>query len=183
MDDPLDLLVDPTADVRLIALQERHIPGFAPLFEDVASLRLYMPSLARPLNELQLRGMLADWHDATDNFVFTILHHGDVAGLVNLESVDWTNRSAETGVALLPGEHRGHGVASAAMRLLLAFAFREMCLHRIQARIQAGNTASLHLFESLGFQKEGTLREAVLRSGRRVDLLVYSLLTREFTAG
>lgn len=180
MDLTSELLWDPAAQVRLVAMEESHVPHFLLLFQDVASLRLYLPALARPMNEAQLRGMLSDWNDATSSFVFTVLHKGEVAGLVNLESVDWTNRSAETGIAVLPGEHRGQGVASASMRLLLRFVFREMGLHRIQARIQDGNAASLHLFESLGFHKEGTMREAVLRSGVRKDLHLYSLLAAEW---
>ena len=182
MDLSSELLWDPAADVRLVALEDSHIPNFLPLFQDVASLRLYLPALARPMNEPQLRGMLSDWHDASSSFVFTVLHKGEVAGLVNLESVDWINRSAETGIAILPRDHRGQGVASAAMRLLLRFVFREMGLHRLQARIQDGNAASLHLFEMLGFRKEGTMREAVLRSGVRKDLHLYSLLASEWLA-
>jgi RimJ/RimL family protein N-acetyltransferase len=180
MDYSSELLWDPSTDVRLVAMEEFHIPLFLPLFQDIASLRLYLPALARPMSEMQLRGMLSDWNDASSSFVFTILHEGKVSGLVNLESVDWTNRSAETGIAILPGEHRGKGVASSAMRLLLRFIFREMGLHRLQARIQDGNDASHHLFESLGFHREGTMREAVLRSGIRKDLHLYSILSTEF---
>ena len=180
MDIPMDLLQDPAKNVRLVALQDGHIAGLAPLFEDVATLRFYLPALARPLNEPQLRGLLADWHDASSSFVFTVLHEGEVAGLVTLENVDWTNRSAETGIALLPGNHRGQGVAASAMSLLLAFAFREMGLHRIQARIQEGNASSMKLFERLGFRREGVMREALLRSGRRRDLHLFSILSGEF---
>jgi RimJ/RimL family protein N-acetyltransferase len=182
MDLPLDLLQDPEHALRLVALEDAHIVRFAPLFQDVASLRVYLPALARPFNEAQLRGMLADWHDASSSFVFTILYKEEVAGLCTLESVDWVNRSAETGVALLPGAARGKGVARAAMALLLGFCFHEMGMHRIQARIQEGNDRSVRLFEGLGFVQEGLLREAVFRSGHWKGFRLYALLDREFLA-
>jgi len=182
MDLPLDLLQDPDRGIRLVALEDAHFVRLGPLFQDTASLRVYLPGLARPFNEPQLRAMLADWHDASSSFVFTILFEGEVAGLCTLESLDWTNRSAETGIALLPGGPRGRGVARAAMVLLLGFCFREMGLHRIQARIQEGNERSVRLFEGLGFVQEGSIREAVFRSGRWKDFRLYSLLDREFIA-
>ncbi len=182
MDLPLDLLQDPDTEIRLVAFDESHLPALAPLFLDLPTLRLYLPTLARPLNEAQLRGMLGDWHDATTQFVFTIFFKNGIAGICNLEAVDWTNRSAEAGVALLPGDNRGHGIARASMKLLIGFCFREMGLHRLQARIQEGNDRSIHLFESLGFVQEGMLREAVFRSGHWKGLRMYSLLDRDFAA-
>ena len=180
MDIPLDRLQDPEADVRLVPFEENHVAALAAVFQDAPTLRFYLPSLARPFSEAQLRGLLADWHDMTTDFVFTIVHGGKVAGLCNLSGVDWVNRSAEIGVALLPDGPRGKGVARAAVRLLLGFSFREAGLHRIMARIQDGNDASTRLFEALGFRREGALRDTVRRSGGWRALNVLSLLEDEY---
>jgi len=42
-----------------------------------------------------------------------------------------------------------------AMRLMLRYAFRTLKLHRLEANIQTGNTASIALAKQAGFQREG----------------------------
>jgi ribosomal-protein-alanine N-acetyltransferase len=44
---------------------------------------------------------------------------------------------------------------TAAMILLLRHAFRSLKLHRLEANIQPGNTASVALVKRCGFRKEG----------------------------
>ena len=47
------------------------------------------------------------------------------------------------------------GYMTAAMRLLLRYAFRTLKLHRLEANIQPGNRASLALVRRCGFRREG----------------------------
>ncbi len=77
----------------------------------------------------------------------------------------------------------GKGIAVEACRAVLAYAFREMEPERMQARVIAGNTASSRVLEKLGFRYEGTLRSAQLRRGNFEDVLFYSMLLKEWTAG
>ncbi|HLY11123.1 MAG TPA: GNAT family protein [Planctomycetota bacterium] len=51
--------------------------------------------------------------------------------------------------------HVGRGYMTAAMILLLRHAFRSLKLHRLEANIQPGNTASVALVKRCGFRKEG----------------------------
>ena len=62
-------------------------------------------------------------------------------------------RQMELGIALHPA-WQGRGLASRACRLLLGHLFAAG-LHRVTARIDPRNQASLRLFERLGFQYEG----------------------------
>jgi len=48
-----------------------------------------------------------------------------------------------------------NGYMTAAMRLLLRYAFRTLKLHRLEANIQPGNLASLALVRRCGFRREG----------------------------
>jgi RimJ/RimL family protein N-acetyltransferase len=74
---------------------------------------------------------------------------------------------------------RGRGVASAAVRVLSAWAFSELKLERLQLSIRPDNVVSRRVAEKVGYAYEGTLRSAKLIRGKRVDVAVYSLLPNE----
>lgn len=52
-------------------------------------------------------------------------------------------------------EHAGQGLMGEALRIGLAYAFGPLDLHRAEANIQPGNTASIALVRSAGFVQEG----------------------------
>ena len=49
----------------------------------------------------------------------------------------------------------GRGLMTEGMQLAVKYAFEELGLHRLEANIQPGNTASIQLVRRAGFQKEG----------------------------
>ena len=64
---------------------------------------------------------------------------------------------------------QGRGLGTEAVRLVSAIGFDELRLHRLEARVFVGNTASRRIFEKNGFTLEGTLRHATLKRGRYLD--------------
>ncbi len=80
---------------------------------------------------------------------------GSLVACINLnEIVRGAFRSAYLGYyAFVP--HAGTGRMKRAMALVIAKAFGELELHRLEANIQPGNTASIALVRSLGFRREG----------------------------
>jgi RimJ/RimL family protein N-acetyltransferase len=89
-----------------------------------------------------------------------------------------TNRYRSIGITLLP-EWRGRGVGSRAQRLLCAYLFTHTPIPRIEAGTQPENVAEQRALESVGFQREGTLRAADFRDGQWRDVVVYGLLRGE----
>jgi ribosomal-protein-alanine N-acetyltransferase len=66
--------------------------------------------------------------------------------------------------AFLP--HAGRGLMREALALVIARAFGELGLHRLEANIQPANRRSIALVEALGFRREGTAR-GFLKIGNR----------------
>lgn len=66
------------------------------------------------------------------------------------------------------------GVATEAVGRLVAFAFENPAVVRVQARVIAGNAASVRVLEKLGFTHEGTHRSALARRGRCWDLMTFA---------
>ena len=62
--------------------------------------------------------------------------------------------------------HQGKGYMSQGMKLLLELAFNSLRLHRLEANIQPGNLASLHLVAAHGFVKEGFSKHYLRVGGR-----------------
>lgn len=174
--DPRAMLPLQGLRLELTALEEDDLQDLMPFFQDMSALTYYIPTTARPLNAPQLKVLLNDWNDGIANFVFAIRQMDRVIGLVNIDDLDWPNSHAEIGIALTDAGQRGQGFASEALQLLIDYAFRELGLHRLWARIIEDNHASINLFKRLGFQPEGRLRGHVRRRGQFRDMLIFALL-------
>jgi ribosomal-protein-alanine N-acetyltransferase len=72
------------------------------------------------------------------------------------------------------------GIMSEALRLVVHFGFHAVGLNRIQALVMPGNIPSAELLRTLGFTEEGLLRDYAFFKGRFQDLLVFSVLKREW---
>ncbi|MGO9453230.1 MAG: GNAT family N-acetyltransferase [Candidatus Binataceae bacterium] len=87
----------------------------------------------------------------------------------------------EIGMILSP-EHRGHGVGTAAHRLLVRYLFDTTTVNRICAYTEIDNMAEQRVLEKCGFRREGVLRKAGFRGGKWRDGIVYALLREEAPA-
>ena len=90
------------------------------------------------------------------------------------------HEKAEIGYWLLPAFWK-KGIMKEVIPPLINYVFSHWKLHRLEAIIEVGNEASCKLSESLGFRLDGLMREAEIKNGRRVSLLVYSLLKTDIT--
>jgi RimJ/RimL family protein N-acetyltransferase len=107
---------------------------------------------------------------------------GHVVGDINIFDIDQRNRSAIIGLSIWHGEDRGRGYASDAMRTMLAWAFDQMNLHRIELTVDPRNIAARRVYEKMGFVEEGRRREGHFDGGRYTDEVMMGLLDREFRA-
>lgn len=63
--------------------------------------------------------------------------------------------------------YQGKGYMAEGLRLMLQEAFGSLNLHRIEANIQSGNTASIQLVSKAGFEKEGFSKHYLRVGGER----------------
>jgi len=96
-------------------------------------------------------------------------------GSVTLFHPDFTHRRAEIGYAL-GRAHWGQGYMQETLKAVLTYAFEVLEFHRIEADVDPRNVASIRTLESLGFQREGYLRERWQVNGEIQDALFYGLL-------
>lgn len=70
----------------------------------------------------------------------------------------------------------GNGYGQEAMHRVIDFGWKNMNLNRIEASVIKGNNRSVHVMEKLGFKKEGTLRQRLLKGGKYYDVYIFGLL-------
>jgi RimJ/RimL family protein N-acetyltransferase len=128
------------------------------------------------------RATLQRYADATardGNRIFGIWLNG-VDGLTLVGGVMFVEFSAAAGTCeigcWLEPSAEGHGLITAACRMLLAYAFEERNLHRAEWRCRADNVRSSAVAERLGMTLEGVLREAWLSGGVFHDKQVWAVL-------
>jgi RimJ/RimL family protein N-acetyltransferase len=74
------------------------------------------------------------------------------------------------------------GLGRKILNELRRIAFEEFRAHRFFLDVYEDNARARHLYESLGFVYEGTLRDAALRGDQFCNLRLMSLLDREYVA-
>ena len=116
---------------------------------------------------------------------------GRLLGSVNL--VHYPEREAgELGLWIVR-EARGRDIGTAAIRLIISYAFEQVGLERVEAMIEVPNEASQGLVRKLGFTHEGVLRGYLASRGPRdddlvdpahgrIDQVMFSLLRAEWNA-
>ena len=115
-----------------------------------------------------------------EGFALAIVAPGDPApvGACSLH-VDPADRDAAELGYNVAAHARGRGLASAAVRLLSAWAFAEWRMARLQLTTHVDNAASQRVAERCGFQREGVLRSWAEIKGGRVDLVMFSRLATD----
>lgn len=76
-------------------------------------------------------------------------------------------------------EHRGKGVMSEALPMMVRYLFETKRMNRLRLVIHPDNKASRRLAEKCGFRHEGAARGAWYNNGRFHDVEIYSILHDE----
>lgn len=111
-----------------------------------------------------------------------IFYKGKLCGMIGLHGGHWTNCSINIGYWLAE-EAQGKGLITRACSEMIDYVFSKRQLNRIEIRAAVGNVKSRAVIERLGFTEEGTARQAEWLNDKFVDLVVYSMLAREWQVG
>ncbi len=171
--------------VRLRAMREddweRH---FLNRFDSEAR-RLLQTEIELPPTMSEAKALVAkfvDFAPGTGRLMFVIeTLDGKVVGGLNLNSIDERNGTFSIGMQI-DRNHRGRGYGTAAMRILLRYAFHERRLNKYHGWILEGNIASATMLKKLGCVEEGLRSEMVYTDGRYLDTILFGLTRKEFDA-
>ena len=104
---------------------------------------------------------------------------GRLAGNVELR-LSAQPRRAEIGIAIHDKTLWGQGLGTDAVRLVLAYAFEELELNRVELTTDEANERAIRCYEKCGFVREGLLRQHRFIDGQFGNTLMMSVLREEW---
>lgn len=104
----------------------------------------------------------------------------ELVGDIALQDMDTTNRNANLRIAIGNTDHQGKGYGSEAIRLLLGYGFGILNLHRIELNVFSYNDRAIHVYEKVGFVREGVQRQVLYYNHAYHDSIWMSILADEF---
>lgn len=150
---------------------------------DVARHTLWDPHRSL-LDTRAFLDFVLDQHRTGRAFIWGIVHLPDarVIGTIGLANYVSQHSRAEMGFALAK-PYWNQGYTSEAVRAVLAFAFRDLQLNRLEAYCKPANTASARVLEKAGMMFEGVLRGREFMKGRFEDLKLYAIVRSDYFGG
>ncbi len=150
---------------------------------DTPARRLLNYEVELPPTKLEANEMIgtfADFKPGTGRLMFTIVTlDGQNIGGLNLNSIDEKNGTFSIGMQI-DRDHRGKGYGTAAMEIILKYAFLERRLNKYYGSVLDGNTASASMLKKLGCTEEGRRRQMVYTEGKYYDEILFGLIKSEY---
>ncbi len=153
---------------------------------DSEFMRLCELEAARPLSAAMIKKkyekLEKEIEEEKNVFYFAIRAREDdrLIGRAVVNRIEWSNGNGWIELAIGLAADRRKGYGTQAMHMLLRFAFAELNLFRVTARVQEYNEAAIALLKKFGFTEEVRRRQVLERDGRRWDLFVFGLLKDEW---
>ena len=103
-------------------------------------------------------------------------------GGAGFHAIDKRNQLAECGIMIGNKKYWDRGYGTDALLTLLRYGFETLNFNRISLCVMAFNARAIHVYEKIGFLREGTRREVHFYQGKYWDMHFYSILRREWAA-
>lgn len=102
-------------------------------------------------------------------------------GRVGINNIDPINNSMNLKIIYIgDAENRGKGYGREALRAVLEYSFFEMDLHRVVIDHFLDDVVSEHLYDSIGFRKEGVMKSAGRKGDEYFDLQMRAITKEEW---
>ena len=114
------------------------------------------------------------------HFAIETIAENKLIGGTGLLSIDWTSRSAITGISIYNPECWGKGYGQESLDLLLSFAFRNLNLNRVELDTFDFNKRAQKCYLKVGFKEVGRRRKARFIDGQYCDDIIMDILKDEW---
>lgn len=160
-----------------------------------------IPSLTQWLNDLEVTQYLSMYLPVTEQgeekwleslnttrqdtdvvFVITAIDDENPIpiGVCGLHKINWKDRDAEFGIFIGDKKYWSNGYGTEAAKLIIAYGFDQLNLHRISSCAYSFNERSVKMHLKIGFLQEGIVRQSIFKNGQYQDRVILGLLKTEW---
>jgi ribosomal-protein-serine acetyltransferase len=146
-------------------------------------LRRWLPWVDNMTSPIQYHSIIPMWlKQFADNNGLNagIRYNGTLVGSIGFHQTDWHNSQTSMGY-FLADNAQGHGIMTRSVQALMNHAFYDLGLNRIEIRCGQKNHRSRAIPERLGFTKEGVIRDGERLHYNFHNLIIYSMLNKDWT--
>ncbi len=138
---------------------------------------------AFPSTKESLLDFIKKTSGSRENIIFAIVDKstGKHIGNIKLGNIHWIHRHGELGILIGEKSAWGQGHGTDACKLLVQYAFEKLNLRKVWLAVFSNNPGAIRVYEKLGFEVEGRLREHVYTDGKFADKLLMSVFNRRDT--
>lgn len=115
--------------------------------------------------------------DQTKRLDYVIEYAGVAVGLIGLLAIDHVHHKAEFYISMGETAYKRRGIATIASRMLIAYGFDHLQLHKIYLNTDGENYGAHHLFEKVGFRQEGFFVDDMIHRGKYINRIRYAILS------
>lgn len=103
---------------------------------------------------------------------------GEKYGVISINRLDLNNMNSYLGIYKNPNlDKKGAGIIL--MKALFYVAFKTLGIYTLKLEVAADNERAIKLYIKTGFIEEGRLREFLNKNGRRLDVVVMGITSKE----
>jgi len=114
-----------------------------------------------------------------DDHTFVAVLEGQIVGQAGLHVDQGRRRHVGSLGMCVHDQFQGRGIGRKLLAALLDIADNFLGLVRVELEVFPDNTPAIRLYESAGFEHEGSKRKAIFRKGRYCDGLMMARLRRQ----
>lgn len=118
--------------------------------------------------------------DSAVLLLIALKENDEVIGDIAIQDMDRGNRTANLRIAIGDERHQNKGYGREALVLMLDYGFGILNLHRIELEVYTFNSRAAHVYESVGFVREGVRRQTLFYNHEYHDVVMMSMLENEY---
>ena len=168
--------------VYLKKLDKEYTEEYWDNFKNTSIETMIFTGSAQVFNKTEIENYIDRVAADSDRVDFLIFSKQDnkLVGEVVINEVDRNNRCGNIRVLINRKEDFSKGYGTEAMILALNYGFGMFNLHRIELEAYPFNNRAIHVYEKIGFKREGLRRDGAYYNHKYYDMITMSFLENEF---
>lgn len=168
--------------VYLKKLDKEYTEEYWDNFKNTSIETMIFTGSAQAFNKTEIENYIDRVAADSDRVDFLIFSKQDnkIVGEVVINEVDRNNRCGNIRVLINRKEDFSKGYGTEAMILALNYGFGMFNLHRIELEAYPFNNRAVHVYEKIGFKREGIRRDGAYYNHKYYDMITMSFLENEF---